>query len=158
MKEDSRPSAFDRATALLAARPHFAAELRRKLAARGYESEEIDGALARLSSLGYLDDEALAAAEADRLRERRGLSRSGVAAELARKGVERGAVAAAVAGVSPEEELVTARATAERWLAGRRPDGAALARHLARKGYAGHVIFRVLKDLKVDAPAGTDVD
>jgi regulatory protein len=150
--------AFERAAALLAARPHFAGELRRKLAARGYDREEVEEALTRLSSLGYLDDESLAAAEAERLRERKGLSRSGVAAELARKGVERGAVAAAVAGVSPGDELDTARAAAERWLAGRRGDGAALARHLARKGYAGHVIFRVLKDLKVDAPAGTDAD
>lgn len=158
MSDEDRPSALDRATALLAARPHFAAELRRKLAARGYDGEEIEVALGRLASLGYLDDDALAAGEAARLRDRKGLSRSGVAAELARKGVDRGAVAAAVAGVSPDQELATARAAAERWLAGRRGDGAALARHLARKGYAGHVIFRVLKDLKVDAPAGTDAD
>jgi regulatory protein len=155
---DGRPSAFDRATALLAARPHFSAELRRKLAARGYEADEIEETLARLAGLGYLDDESLAAHEAGRLRERKGLSRSGVAAELARKGVERGAVAAAVAGVSPGDELDVARAAAERWLAGRRGDGAALARHLARKGHSGHVIFRVLKDLKVDAPAGSDAD
>lgn len=158
MNQNDRPSAFDRATALLAARPHFASELRRKLAARGYEDQEIVEALERLTALGYLDDESLAAAEAQRLRERKGLSRSGVVAELARKGVSRGAVAAAVAGVSPGDELETARAAAERWLAGRRPDGAALARHLARKGHAGHVIFRVLKDLKVDAPAGSDAD
>lgn len=158
MSSKDRPSAFDRATALLAARPHFGAELRRKLAARGYEDDEIDPALSRLTELGYLDDESLAAAEAERLRERKGLSRSGVAAELARKGVARGAVAAAVAGVSPGEELESARAAAERWLAGRRADGAALARHLARKGHSGHVIFRVLKDLKVDAPAGSDAD
>lgn len=158
MSEDSRTSAFDRATGLLAARPHFTGELRRKLAARGYEAEEIEEALTRLSSLGYLDDESLAAAEADRLRERKGLARSGVAAELARKGVGRRAVDAALAAVSPEQELAAARGIAERWLVGRRPDGAALARHLARKGYDGHVIFRVLKDLKVDAPAGTDAD
>jgi regulatory protein len=158
VNQDDRPSAFDRATTLLAARPHFASELRRKLAARGYEDEEIDEALARLTALGYLDDESLAAAEAERLRERKGLSRAGVAAELARKGAGRGAVTAALADVSPGDEFETARAVAERWLAGRRPDGAALARHLARKGYAGHVIFRVLKDLKVDAPAGSGAD
>jgi len=155
---EQRPSAFDRATALLAARPHFASELRRKLATRGYESDEIEEALGRLTELGYLDDEALASTEARRLRDRKGLSRAGVVAELARKGVGRGAAAGAVAGVSPGDELETARAAAERWLAGGRRDGAALARHLARKGHAGHVIFRVLKDLKVDAPDGSDAD
>jgi regulatory protein len=155
---ETRPSAFDRATTLLAARPHFAAELRRKLAARGYEDGEIEEALARLTELGYLDDEALASTEARRLRDRKGLSRAGVLAELARKGVGRGAAAGAVADVSPGDELAIARAAAERWLAGGRRDGAALARHLARKGHPGHVIFRVLKDLKVDAPGDSGAD
>jgi len=58
----------------------------------------------------------------------------------------------ALAGGDAGSELEAARAVGRRWLAGRRPDAAALARHLDRKGYAGHVIFRVLRELIPDAP------
>lgn len=141
------PSALDKALQLVAARPHFRAQLGRKLAERGYPVEEVEEALTRLAELGYLDDQALAATESERLRARKGLGRAGVAAELARKGAPRSAVDGALGGVDFEQELAGARAAGERWLRAHEPEGAALGRHLARKGYGGHVIFRVLKDL-----------
>ncbi|MBP1644059.1 MAG: recX, partial [Acidobacteria bacterium] len=79
-------TALDKALQLVARRPHFRAELRRKLVARGFDEDEVAAALGRLTELGYLDDAELAAREGERLRERRGLGRAGIAAELARKG------------------------------------------------------------------------
>lgn len=148
-------NALDAGLTLLARRPHFRAELRRKLLTRGFEEDEVDAALARLAELGYLDDAALAAREAERLRERRGLGRAGIAAELARKGVERAEVEGALAG-DLDAELEAARTAAGRFLATRAPDAAALARHLDRKGYARHVIFRVLRELVPEAPGDPD--
>ena len=145
-------TALDKALQLVARRPHFRAELRRKLVARGFEEDEVAAALGRLTELGYLDDAELAARDGERLRERRGLGRAGIAAELARKGAGPAEVDGALAGGDADSELEAARAVGRRWLAGRRPDAAALARHLDRKGYAGHVIFRVLRELIPDAP------
>jgi regulatory protein len=151
-------SALDVALRLVALRPHFRAELERKLARRGYEAAEVAVALERLAELGYLDDAGLAAREAERLRERRGLARAGVAAELKRKGVTSDVVESALAGADGGTETEAAFAFAHRWLARHPADAPALARALSRKGYAGHVIFRVLKDLVPDAPAGDGVD
>ena len=145
-------TALDKALQLVARRPHFRAELRRKLVARGFDEDEVAAALGRLTELGYLDDAELAAREGERLRERRGLGRAGIAAELARKGAGPAEVDGALAGGDAGSELEAARAVGRRWLAGRRPDAAALARHLDRKGYAGNVIFRVLRELIPDAP------
>lgn len=152
------PTALDVALRLIARRPHFRAELRRKLVTRGFAQDEIEAALDRVAGLGYLDDTALAAREAERLRERRGLARAGVAAELARKGVAEAAVDAALAGTNAEGELGAALAFAAKWLRTHAADAAALARALSRKGYPGHVIFSVLKDLVPDAPGGDGVD
>lgn len=149
-------AALDVALGLLARRPHFREELRRKLAARGYDESAVAEALARVAELGYLDDAELAAREGERLRERRGLGRAGIAAELARKGAGPAEVDGALAADDADSELEAARAVGKRWLAGRRPDAAALARHLDRKGYAGHVIFRVLRELVPDAPGDPD--
>lgn len=149
-------TALDTGLRLLARRPHFRSELRRKLLARGFVEAEADAALERLAALGYLDDAELAAREGERLRERRGLGRAGIAAELARKGAGPAEVDGALAGGDADAELEAARALGQRWLAGRRPDAAALARHLDRKGYARHVIFRILKELVPEAPGDPD--
>ena len=141
-----RPTAYDKAGELLARRPYFRAELAARLARAGYEEDEIAGALARLARVGYLDDEALAAAEAERLRERKGLGRARIAADLSRRGAPR-SIASEVASESPEEELARARAEAERWSAtSRKPQPAALARFLERKGFSPRTIVAVLED------------
>lgn len=150
--------AFDRALRLLAARPHFRAELRRKLLEKRHDEAEVDAALDRLSELGHLDDEALAAAEGERLRLRKGLGAAAVRAELVRKGAPRAAIAAATALADAESELAGALAAGRRWLAGGRRDAAALARHLDRKGHARHVIFRVLNELMPDAGTPDEAD
>ena len=63
-------------------------------------------------------------------------------AELIRRGVSGEAVAAALAEV-PEDDLEAAREAAAKWARSHRPDPAALARHLARKGFSRRAIFAV---------------
>ncbi|MFN7943577.1 MAG: RecX family transcriptional regulator [Thermoanaerobaculia bacterium] len=153
-----RPPALDRALRFLALRPHFRAEIESKLARAGYAAGEIEAALARLAELGYLDDAALARSEAERLRTRNDLGRLAVGARLKRKGAGSAAVAGALAGGGEEDELATARRATARWLRGRAGDGPALARHLARKGFAARVIVAVLRERNLRPDAAEEAD
>lgn len=150
-------SAYERALRLLGQRQHFRGDLRRKLLAKGYEAEEVDAALARCASEGYLDDEATARAFVAERQTRRGLGRARVAAELRRRGATGEAVDSALAEVSDEDERARAAAAAARWrrlhgddsaagdAAARRERQARLGRHLASKGFSRAVIVAVLK-------------
>lgn len=137
-------SSYHRAVRLLAARPHFRAELKAKLAQRGYPQEEVDAALDRLVAEGYLDDVRVARDFVAHRLERQGEGRLRLKAELVRRGASEEAVAAALAEV-PEDDLAPAREAAEKWARSHRPDPAALARHLARKGFSRRAIFAVSK-------------
>ena len=152
-KEGERPPALDVALRLLGQRAHFRAELERKLGRRGYLPEEVEEALARLTELGHLDDARLAAAEAERLRQRKNLGRAGVAADLRRKGVGTDALDAALEKTTSAEETERAGAAADRWLRSHRPDAAALARHLDRKGFARSVVYAIVADRIPDGGA-----
>jgi regulatory protein len=57
---DDPAEVVDAAARLLEARPRSAAEVRRRLAGAGYRAELVAAAVARLTELGYLDDEAFA--------------------------------------------------------------------------------------------------
>ncbi|MGA7829323.1 MAG: regulatory protein RecX [Geobacteraceae bacterium] len=76
---------------LLSRRDHSEAELRRKLAPKGFSAEELDEVMARLKNAGYLDDRRFAHGFAESaLRNGRGygfrlrmeLSRRGIAEEI----------------------------------------------------------------------------
>ncbi|HEV8240533.1 MAG TPA: regulatory protein RecX [Thermoanaerobaculia bacterium] len=150
-------SAYERALRLLGQRQHFRGDLRRKLLAKGYETEEVDEALARCASEGYLDDESTARAFVAERQNRRGLGRARVAAELRRHGASSEAVGAALAEVSDDDERARAATAAARWRRlhrgdasaadplARRERDAALGRHLASKGFSRSVIVAVLK-------------
>ena len=137
-------SGYDRAVRLLAARPHFRAELKAKLAQRGYPEEEVEAALDRLVSEGYLDDVRAARDFVSHRLEQKSEGRLRLKAELVRRGASEEAVAAALAEV-PEDDLEAAREAAAQWARSHRPDPAALARHLARKGFSRRAIFAVSK-------------
>ena len=144
-------SCYDRASELLAARPHFRGELAVKLARRGYPQPEIEQALARLERQGYLDDLAAARGLLARRQERGALGLPRLRAELVRRGAAPEAVAAALAEL-PEDDLPAAAAAARRWH-GSSPQ--ALARHLERKGFSRRAIFAVLKERSAGAVAET---
>ena len=116
-----RAPAIDAGLRLLAGRAHSRAEVRRKLARRGYDLDDVEGAVNRLVELGYLDDASFAAGHVRR--------RSGthgplaLSAELSARGVDRRMADAALAGFDPEAQLAAATRLATR-LAGRsRPAG-----------------------------------
>jgi regulatory protein len=103
---------------LLARRAHSRAELRQKLARRGYEEVEVGSAMARLAEMGYLDD----ASFAQGLVRRRSATRGSlaVAAELTAKGIDRQGTAVALAELDADSQLASATLLAERM----RPRGA----------------------------------
>jgi len=153
-----RPEAFESATRMLALRPHFRAELEKKLIQKGHERDTVDQALSRLDRLGYLNDAALARSEAERLRRTRRLGPAAVAAALGRKGAPQAAIEEALADQDAESGLELALAAARSWLARHPADPAALARHLHRKGHPRRVIFRVLNDLLPGDEAPPEAD
>jgi regulatory protein len=92
-----RGSAFDCALRVLALRDHSEAELRRKLKEKGHDEEGVEGSVARLKELGYLDDARFARGfAASAIRNGRGygtrlkleLARRGVAGEIVRETLE----------------------------------------------------------------------
>ena len=133
---------YTHAVRLLAPRPHFRAELSAKLAQRGYPEEEIAAALDRLTAEGYLDDVRTARDFVAHRLEQKSEGRLRLKAELVRRGASEEAVAAALAEI-PEDDLEAAREAAAQWSRSHRPDPAALARHLARKGFSRRAIFAV---------------
>lgn len=137
---------YAKAAQLLAGRPHFRAELAAKLARRGFPADEIAAALDRLTEQGYLDDTKTAADFIAHRRERGGEGRLRLRAELVRRGAPAAAIDEALAGLDDEDDLAAARAAAARWTRGARKDPAALARHLARKGFSRRAILAVLNE------------
>ena len=80
---------LDAAARYLEARPRSTAEVRRRLTTMGFRATLVDGAVTRLTELGYLDDEAFArswVASRDRARPRGGHA---LRRELQLKGVDR---------------------------------------------------------------------
>jgi regulatory protein len=151
--------AVDRKAAqLLASRPHFRAELAAKLRQREFPDDEIAAALDHLAAQGYLDDRKTAADFIAHRRERGGEGKLRLRAELVRRGAAAAAIDEALAGLGEEDDQAAAHEAAERWRrlkagekAGGSPadlspkDAAALARHLARKGFSQRAIVAVLK-------------
>jgi regulatory protein len=157
-------SCSDKAAELLAIRPHFEAELRRKLIRRRYPEDEVEATLSRFCDLGYLDDEASARSFVDSRLRRGPVGRMRLSVELRRRGVAGEIVADVVGQISDDDELERARVAAERWSRRQRssgstesPDGGrpdagrieALGRHLGRKGFEKRVILEVLQSLGV---------
>ena len=130
---------------LLGSRPHFRRELQVKLAQRKFPPEEIEEALDRLAGQGYLDDRKTAVAFVEHRLEHKAEGRLRLRAELEKRGAPADAVEEALATV-PEDDLEPTREAAERWQR-LHPRGkpAALAQHLARKGFSRRAIFAVLK-------------
>ena len=143
-------SCFEKACDLLARRPHFRAELERKLGQRGHDEAAIAAALEKLGELGYLDDAGCARSLAAGPLSRRGYGPLRMRAELERRGAPAEEAAAAVAAAFVDGEDLAARRVAERWLSRRAaapPARAALARHLGRKGFRTGTVLRLAREL-----------
>lgn len=154
---------FNRAMAMLAARARSSRDLRKKLIDKGEEAPLVDRAIARLLELGYLDDRAYAASKA-RSSVARGRSPRRAAMELAHKGVDRETASAVVAEALDErgEDAVAVceraarkkvRSLAKEEPADRRRK---LWGFLARQGFSGDVVRKVLDRVLREEPASDD--
>jgi len=113
--------ALDAGLRLLGMRAHSRVELRRKLGRRGYEQDDVDGALSRLSELGYLDDASFAAGHVRRRLATRGPL--ALSAELSARGVDKQMADTALAAFDSETQLAAATRLAARLAGHNRPAG-----------------------------------
>jgi regulatory protein len=151
---------FDRALAMLAARPRAARDLERMLVRKGEPAEHVAAAVERLIALGALDDAQFARQFIRAKISGAGLSRRRLQSELWRRGVARDVIDAALADVLEEDEVdesaQIAQVAAKKLRTLRSLDAATARRRLyaflARRGYDGSAIRRVMDSL----PAGGD--
>lgn len=154
-RDAAQLAVFDKAVAFLAVRARSARDLQLRLRRSGAPTEMIARAIDRLTSLGVLDDASYARHHAQSRVASGGASRRRIVQELQRRGVDRRIADHAIEGVLQEEELDeagAARAVAEKRLRSLRNLEGDVARrrmyaYLARRGYTGDVIARVLKEL-----------
>ncbi|MBA2683998.1 MAG: RecX family transcriptional regulator [Gemmatimonadaceae bacterium] len=151
---------FDRALAMLAARPRAARDLERMLVRKGEPAEHVAAAVERLITLGALDDAQYARQFIRAKISGAGLSRRRLQSELWRKGVARDVIDAALTEVlevdEVDEDAQIAQVAAKKLRTLRSTDPATTRRRLyaflARRGYDGSAIRRVMDAL----PAGAD--
>jgi regulatory protein len=142
---------------LLARRPWTCADLQRRLVRRGAPADVAAAVVADLAARGHLDDAAFAH-QWVQVRSPRGYGPARLRAELTARGVARALIDAALDAVAPDTALDRARAAARRrWpaLQRGRPERAAarLRDHLLRRGFAGALVARVVRET-----AGGDPD
>jgi regulatory protein len=146
---------FDRAVAMLAARPRAARDLERVLVRKGEPAEHVMAATQRLMAMGILDDAQFARHFIRAKISGAGLSRRRLQSELWRRGVARDVIDAALAEVMAEDEVDENAQIAEvaaRKLRTLRSADPAVARRrlyafLARRGYDSSAIRRVMDSL-----------
>ena len=129
----------------LARRGMSIAEMRDYLIGREFEGDEVELELERLMGVALLDDEHLAATLVRTLRERKGLGRSALTAELRRRKLEPAAVESALDDLETGDELERATEIALRRAPQLRSLDQATAKRrlgafLMRKGYSGSVV------------------
>jgi len=142
--EDDADGCYRKAIDLLARRPHFRAELERKLLQRDFAAAVVEQTLRRLVELGYLDDEQTAR---DFVRQRLRRSPEGprkLRAKLVRLGVADAVVEDTLRELFTEGDSDLARQAADRWRRTHEADPAALARHLDRKGFSKGAIMEIV--------------
>jgi SOS response regulatory protein OraA/RecX len=128
----------------LARRGMSSREMRDYLLSRDFDSESVDDEVARLEGVGLLDDESLAETLVRTLRDRKGLGKQALTAELRRRHLDVVAIEEAMSSVG-DDELERAIAMAEKRAPQLRSLDADTAKRrlgafLMRKGYSGSVI------------------
>jgi regulatory protein len=150
---------FDRALAMLAARPRAARDLERVLVRKGEPAEHVATAIQRLIALGLLDDAQFARQFIRARIAGAGLSRRRLQSELWRRGVARdvidGALTEVIAEDEVDEDAQIAEVAARKLRTLRSADPAAARRRLyaflARRGYEGSAIRRVMDSLPANS-------
>lgn len=124
------------------------AELRERLAARGFDLETIAVALDRLASWGYLNDAKVATEYARRGLQKGNLSRERILAELERRGIGSAeallAVEAALGEQTEEERAFAALASRFKSSPGGKADAQRGARYLAARGFPEETVLEAV--------------
>ncbi len=140
--------AYRKATELLARRPHFEREIRRKLEARGFDTEDIEATVERLLALKYLDDlECTRGFIRSKLR-RSPLGRRRLRADLFRRGASPEALEEALGEDWLESDADLARRAAGQWRARGGHEEASLMRYLDRRGFTKGDILAAVGELR----------
>ena len=100
-----RPTAYNYALNLLAARPYSSSALRRKLGQKEYEAADADDAIRRLLDNGLLDDAKYAEQFARSKMLSTGASKRRVTQDLYRKGIKGDVATQAIATVVEQDEI-----------------------------------------------------
>ncbi len=156
-----RTSCYGKAIDLLSRRSHFERELERKLSQRSYDEAEIAETLDRLRTENLVDDAKTAREFIRGKLARAPIGQMKLRSDLMRRGVAREIVDEALGALVPEDDLPPTREAAARWRR-RKPrtqsgplsdrDRAALARHLAGRGFSKRAIFSVLREIQDQNP------
>jgi len=104
----TRPSAYNYALKLLAARPYSTSALRRKLTQKDYPAADADDAIRRLVDNGLLNDAKYAEQYARSKMLSTGASKRRLTQDLYRKGIKADVASTAIANVIADEEIDTA--------------------------------------------------
>lgn len=140
----------------LARRGMSSREMQDYLLRREFEPAEVEREVERLESVALLDDVALGETLVRTLRDRKGLGRSALTAELRRRSLDQLAIEIALAGLD-DDELERATEIAHKRASQLRSYDAQTARRrlgafLQRKGYSGSVVSTAVQ--RALAPAG----
>jgi regulatory protein len=130
---DDPAAVLDAAARFLEVRPRSTDEVRRRLGQAGYRAELVEEAIAGLTSLGYLDDEAFARAWVESRDRARPRGERALRAELRRKGLGADVVTEVL---GQRQETSTSAREAGDSTATETADDLAAARLLARRGGA----------------------
>ena len=142
--------ALEKATDLLAEKDYLAAALSKKLQSLGYDRNDAESAVAELTERGYLDDSRVAASYVRRSAQgSKGIAR--IRSELIQKGASKETVDMAVSEYQ-EENAINEEERARSAVSGMRceneKDLARIGRKLASLGYAPHLIYDILSELR----------
>jgi len=154
--EEAYERAFSSALRLLSVRERSRAELRSKLAGKGFHPSIVIRVLDRLEEGDLQSDRRFAEGFTAESHRSRGLSAFAIQGELRRRGVEK-ELAAEASTEAPEDEEARARTIAVRRAArmgGLSPDAARrrLEGFLARRGFAPELCRRLARELALGAP------
>jgi regulatory protein len=100
-----RPTAYNYALSLLAARPYSSSALRRKLGQKEYEAADADDAIRRLLDNGLLNDAKYAEQFARSKMLSTGASKRRLTQDLYRKGIKGDVATQAIANVVEQDEI-----------------------------------------------------
>ena len=140
----TRPRARVAALALLAQRRLTEAQLWKKLLARGYDDDEVAGAVGACKADGYVDDRLYASLYVEGARKAVGDAR--LCAELVKRGIDREAAAHVVADAPLDERARIDAAYAKIRRVQPQLAYPSVARKLERLGFPSSLIYRVLRE------------